>query len=277
MLRWMTKAIDTVVSTCALALMPTAGAAALPVPSTVAAIDVPDPVVEAQGDWLIGPLPSISRHFDTLFSSRTVLDLAILFVGIVIGVVLHRTSTRFRTITERSIRDPLTDAYNRRHLDEALPRLLNRHDRGALRDLSLVIVDIDRFKAINDTWGHAVGDTVIRRLGEVMAGAARQDDLVCRLGGEEFVAVLPGADEAAAARYAERVRRAVARIDDLDPVPVGRFTISAGVARRRHGETADDLLTRADRGLYAAKDGGRNRVVLSVLGARCPAAGESPA
>lgn len=273
MLRRIVREIGTTLCTGALVLVPLAGAAALPVSSAVGTLALPEPVLAAQGDWLIGPVPSMAAHLGALLSSRVVLDVVILLAGIAIGVMLHRTSGPIRAIRERSIRDPLSRAYNRHHLDEALPRLLERHDRGDLREVSLVIVDIDRFKAINDTWGHAVGDAVIRRLGQVMVASARRDDLVCRLGGEEFVAVLPGADDAAAARYAERVRRAVEATDDLPPVPSGRFTISAGVARRRPGEGVDALLARADRGLYAAKDGGRNRVVLSVLGAARSALG----
>jgi diguanylate cyclase (GGDEF)-like protein len=146
--------------------------------------------------------------------------------------------------------DPLTGVRNRRNLTE-LPQ--------AHEDVALLICDLDRFKLINDRHGHEVGDGVLMRFGELLQELARDTDVAMRLGGEEFCLVLPGTGEAGALAAAERLRTETSsRMRDLVP---GGVTVSVGVAVTSHGILdARGLLAAADRGLYAAKAAGRDRV-----------------
>lgn len=162
------------------------------------------------------------------------------------------------------VRDSLTGLYNRGHFVARLREEIERSRREP-QSLALLLIDVDRFKAINDSFGHAAGDAVLERLGEVLVDALRPYDLIARYGGEEFVALLPGADRKQAEAAAERIR---AR---LESTPFewgrtaegrGRVTASLGVTCLGGAEdTADALLARADRAMYAAKNAGRNRCV----------------
>lgn len=163
-------------------------------------------------------------------------------------------------LREEAIRDPLTGLFNRRYLDETLPRELARAQRDGT-PLSLVMLDLDHFKVINDTHGHPVGDAALAALGRLLEQRSRASDVACRYGGEEFVLVLPGATLEQAVRCAEAWRReaALLSVPAVD-APV-RFTFSAGVAQAALGEAAAELIARADQALYTAKHAGRNRVV----------------
>jgi diguanylate cyclase (GGDEF)-like protein len=125
------------------------------------------------------------------------------------------------------------------------------------------MIDIDHFKRINDSHGHAVGDQVLRHASRVLAAGLRERDRLGRVGGEEFVAVLPGATLAQARQVAERMRNAVDAARLIGPSGEVRFTVSIGVACAQVAESADGLLERADAALYAAKNGGRNAVVIA--------------
>lgn len=166
-----------------------------------------------------------------------------------------------RRIEEMAHRDALTGAFNRRYFMEAADLLL-KQSRRSQRPLCLVILDIDHFKSVNDRFGHGVGDLVIRETARALTGSLRETDLVARLGGEEFVALLPDSDIPAGFQAAERARialenTAVAAEGLADPV---RFTASLGLAQARpEGETVEALLERADQALYRAKRGGRNQ------------------
>lgn len=158
---------------------------------------------------------------------------------------------------ERAIRDGLTGLYNRRYLEELLTGLIAAH--GSAAEIAVVMVDLDSFKKLNDTYGHAVGDRVLQCLSEVLRDGAAPTDHPCRYGGEEFVVVIEGASATAAVARAEQWRRELMRRSD-PPV-----TLSAGVAVfPTHGWDADGLLRAADDALYAAKAGGRNRVCAST-------------
>jgi diguanylate cyclase (GGDEF)-like protein len=123
--------------------------------------------------------------------------------------------------------------------------------------VGLVMIDVDHFKRFNDRHGHQAGDEALVAVAEVLGTVARAGDRACRVGGEEFALVLPGADEAAAAAVAERVRAGI----EASPPPAGPLTVSLGVAAARDGGGADRLVRDADLRLYAAKEAGRNRVV----------------
>jgi diguanylate cyclase (GGDEF)-like protein len=156
--------------------------------------------------------------------------------------------------------DALTGLYNRRWLDDVLPRLVQRA-RTDRQPLAAVMVDVDHFKKFNDTHGHAAGDYVLFAVGQQLRRSFRPTDLVARYGGEEFTVVLPETTGEQAVLAADRVRRALA--DEpllLEDGPRVRVTASMGVAQLSLGQDADAMLRAADRALYQAKEAGRNRV-----------------
>lgn len=178
-----------------------------------------------------------------------------------VGLALSNLSLR-ETLHEQSIRDPLTGLHNRRFLEDTLIRELARAKRKT-HALSIVLLDIDHFKRINDTFGHGAGDMVLRRLGLVLQAYVRESDIACRVGGEEFALLLPEGPLPIATQRAEDIRKAVSDMtlkhDDQD---LGAVTVSLGVATfPDHGTTADALIRAADQVLYEAKRKGRNRVV----------------
>lgn len=130
------------------------------------------------------------------------------------------------------------------------------------RSLAMAMVDVDHFKAVNDTWGHAAGDAVLRSVGRLLRTMLRRDDLCGRLGGEEFAVLLPETTEAGALVIAERIRGDVEALRVVVEATSINVTVSVGVAIWRAGESSEDILRRSDRALYRAKAEGRNRVVL---------------
>jgi diguanylate cyclase (GGDEF)-like protein len=168
-------------------------------------------------------------------------------------------------------RDSLTGVFNRRAFVDHLAREIAWHKRRG-RPLTLVLLDIDNFKAINDRYGHATGDAILKQLAEICRGQCRTEDVLARLGGDEFVAVLRGTGEVDGALVAERLRAAVAVAEFLhtkgDVVRRISMTVSIGVVTRTGGEIADSdaLLDAADRNMYRSKAMGKNRV--SVFGPR---------
>lgn len=172
-----------------------------------------------------------------------------------------RCADRLRRELDESLRkaalDPLTGLYNRRYLDLHFDRRFHRA-RETGTPLSALLFDLDRFKAINDSVGHARGDATLAAFAELLREEVRTSDLACRYGGEEFVVVMPGATREEATIAAERVRDRTARELRAIGVPV---TVSVGVATQEPGDTSpSDLLVRADDALREAKRGGRNRV-----------------
>jgi diguanylate cyclase (GGDEF)-like protein/PAS domain S-box-containing protein len=158
--------------------------------------------------------------------------------------------------------DPLSGVYNRRRFEQELQREL-AHGGGRARRAILLLLDVDRFKAINDTFGHATGDAVIARLGDALRNRLRSADVVARLGGDEFAAILRRTDMGAARDVARDLQVVVAQqLSAVVGEGHGPVTLSAGlVPIDDDAVTADELLSRADRALYAAKAAGRDRVV----------------
>ncbi|OON63200.1 hypothetical protein B0920_07295 [Massilia sp. KIM] len=175
-------------------------------------------------------------------------------LGLAINNVILRA-----TLHRQSIVDPLTGLYNRRHLDEALQRELSRSERES----ALVMIDLDHFKLVNDTYGHEGGDLVLQEAARMVSARVRANDLVCRHGGEELVILMPDCGADAALRCAEQLRQSLTEL----VIPCGARSItglsaSFGVAAwPAHGRNGAELLAAADRALYAAKSAGRNRVV----------------
>ena len=171
---------------------------------------------------------------------------------------------------KRARTDTLTGLANRRALDEFLRKAQVTADWG--EPLSVLMLDIDHFKAFNDNFGHNVGDEVLRLMAKVLREKVRKQDLPARYGGEELIAVMPDADLAACAEIAERIRQAVGerKITRRSTGEVlSKISVSIGVAQYRSGEAIADLIERCDRALYAAKGAGRNRVMTE---ARAPPA-----
>ena len=164
-------------------------------------------------------------------------------------------------LEQENITDALTGLYNRRHLDSVLKRELGRSKRYALT-LSLIMLDIDHFKAVNDTHGHDAGDEVLRAMGRIIRDNARDTDIAARYGGEEMTLILPSSDNKAAMLLAERLREVIENYKfsagdlNLD------CTVILGVATMNDDiQDAASFLQAADRALYQAKEEGRNRVV----------------
>ena len=167
-----------------------------------------------------------------------------------------------KEIYSQAIKDPLTSLLNRRGFDQAAAELIKARTDG-LQGCTIAMIDIDRFKRINDTFGHLTGDQVLRAVAHVLETTVTPKDIAARVGGEEFVLLLPDTSLPAAIDLAEQLRSAVTRVrlkrngstDFGDQV-----TISLGVASAEPGDSIAVLMDRADKALFAAKDGGRNRV-----------------
>ncbi|MCP5366251.1 MAG: diguanylate cyclase [Hyphomicrobiales bacterium] len=167
-----------------------------------------------------------------------------------------------RELHALSITDPLTGAYNRRHFLDCGGTEIRRRRRFG-EDIAVLMLDVDHFKKINDVHGHAVGDLALLRLTEEAHKLLREVDVCGRLGGEEFAVLLPQTDEAAAQVVAERLRRTLAKTEVKLEDRALTFTVSIGVAMLEPDDTTvEPALNRADKALYAAKAGGRNRVVV---------------
>jgi diguanylate cyclase (GGDEF)-like protein len=167
-----------------------------------------------------------------------------------------------KRLRKLSITDGLTDLFNHRHIHELLHEEFERTRRSG-EPLAVAMLDLDRFKQVNDTYGHPTGDVILYETARILRETAREIDMVGRYGGEEFVVILPGTDEEAAEQFAERVRVAVSEHHFRDEANEVRMTISGGVSSFPGVgiEHPDVLVKRADEALYAAKESGRNRIV----------------
>ena len=164
-----------------------------------------------------------------------------------------------------SMRDPLTGLFNRRYLEETMGRELPRARRRG-ETVGVIVLDLDHFKQLNDTYGHDAGDHVLGRTGELLKHATRGSDIACRFGGEEFALILPGASLDVARKRAEAIRAAFEAMDvEFDGRKIGPVTLSAGVsAMPPDAEDWALALQQADRALYTAKQAGRNRVLAAA-------------
>jgi len=163
--------------------------------------------------------------------------------------------------------DSLTGLANRRALEEVLAAEISRAQRFS-HELAVVLLDLDRFKEINDSFGHAAGDVMLREVSRLLTSLARQGDTVARWGGEEFVVVLPETDLAGAHRFAERLRRTI----EAQSVGDMQTSTSCGVATMLPEDNVEELLRAADQALYQAKTNGRNRTESAIRGPRPAAA-----
>jgi diguanylate cyclase (GGDEF)-like protein len=209
----------------------------------------------------------LDRGMDSLLPADIFLDLNLIAAAVHISasgafslsIAYERSVAGLR---ETTLRDPLTGLYNRLSI-QALPTILKNYD--AHEDTTLVLLDIDHFKGVNDNYGHAAGDMAIKRCADLIRSTFRDDDFIARIGGEEFVVLLPGRDVDYAYRLAEKLRRSM----ETEPLVLQgkqiELTASFGIAVSRgipDAHTFADLLEKADRCLYRAKTAGRNRIVV---------------
>ena len=186
----------------------------------------------------------------------------LLGTGLFVSFVRHRLGLMFHRLREAAHRDPLTDLLNRRGFQGVFDTELERA-RRANQELSLIVGDLDRFKRVNDSHGHAAGDAVLERVADAIRGSKRGFDSAARIGGEEFAVLAPDCGEHGAYMLAERIRAAVHQSQSARDEQA-QLTISFGISTfPLHGQTADGLLRTADQALYAAKQLGRNRSVIS--------------
>lgn len=187
-------------------------------------------------------------------------EVAVLVVAVVVRALASRNERLIAQLAQEARIDPLTGMLNRRGFDERLRLELAR----AARDdswLTVVRFDIDHFKEVNDSYGHAAGDHLLAWLGHAVTEQIRGVDAAARDGGDEFVVVLSRSDAVAGLAFAERIRALIAESSERSGVPDElTVTLSAGVASRRGSARARDLLEEADRALYRAKAAGRNRI-----------------
>jgi len=193
------------------------------------------------------------RWFDVMVSVSV--------VALVVHVLAQRNDDLLRRVAAEARIDKLTGLLNRRGFDERAAIEL-AHAQRESRPIAVVSFDIDYFKRINDEWGHEIGDQVLTELGRILTAHARSIDVVARIGGEEFVVLLPDGDDEIADAFTQRIRR---RLAEPTSSTLPTIRISAGVATQAAPLDVDVLLQRADSALYAAKRTGRDRTVVFEL------------
>lgn len=170
----------------------------------------------------------------------------------------HRDRNRIRDL---EIRDPLTGLFNRNYMMETFSAELSKASRNG-NSIGIILMDIDRLKGINDAFGNSKGDMLIAEIGKILLENSRKSDVACRLGGEEFLLLLPGAQRKTVLERAEKIRKLFSKFYMEDSVDLLTGTLSAGVAMfPADGSSEDDLIYAANSALYVAKRSGRNRVV----------------
>lgn len=180
------------------------------------------------------------------------------------NLLIEAHENALHELREMSTIDSLTGVSNRRHFFQRMAEELARIQRLESLILTVLMIDIDHFKCINDTWGHAAGDSALRQLGVILRRIIRKVDLVGRVGGEEFAILLVGTESTEGESFAERLRQMVADTPVLHEGRLIHMTLSIGISAVIADDTdASFAVARADRALYAAKDQGRNRVVMA--------------
>jgi diguanylate cyclase (GGDEF)-like protein len=221
-------------------------------------------------DWL---LPKLVPSYETEtweerweFVSTTAFFTLLALIGpALIGTqIIRRDQVLRQTIIRLSQEDYLTGLYNRRRITELVENEIQRATRYNTA-FSVILTDVDHFKAVNDRLGHQAGDEVLTKIAGVIRSSVRATDLVGRWGGEEFVIISPETDIGGSFSLAKKIR---ARLESADLGEIDHRTASFGVTVFADGDDIEDIMVRADAGLYAAKQGGRNRVEKVLAGAK---------
>ena len=171
----------------------------------------------------------------------------------------HERMQMLKRLQELAITDDLTKLYNSRHFYSQLENEIHRYNRYQ-RPLSLLMIDVDFFKALNDTCGHLVGDRILNQIAQLIVSCLRHLDTAYRYGGEEFTVILPETPCDSAMRVAERINQVV-HDEVADPASDKKISVSIGVTQFSSGETINEFIRRADQAMYMAKEAGRNRTV----------------
>jgi len=199
-----------------------------------------------------------------------------IFIGIffIVAIIIYHNRKLFRAnkqlfqlqqeLKEQAHRDPLTNLYNRRYFSEVAVNMISLKKREK-QDIGIIMLDIDKFKLVNDTYGHGIGDDVLKDLASLLLKHTRASDIVARVGGEEFIILLPNTSLEESVSIANKLRKLIEnsqiKIDDKNSL---NFTISLGVTKVLENDTKiDTFLNRADEALYKAKESGRNRVCVN--------------
>ena len=218
--------------------------------------------------YILVPLVSRHIHFGSLivFSSRdNVSESELNFLGLFAKQIEMAITIAdlFQAVKEQAITDSMTGLYNRRYFEEFLKKEAIRADRQNQK-FTIIGLDLDHLKQINDVYGHNYGDIAIKAIAEVIKNNARSIDVAARMGGEEFNLILPGIDSAGGLVAAERIRKA---IESVELEKIGHITASLGVSTYfEHSEDLDELLELTDQAMYESKRNGRNRVTVSKAG-----------
>ncbi|MBI2299246.1 MAG: sensor domain-containing diguanylate cyclase [Armatimonadetes bacterium] len=212
-------------------------------------------------DRVVGVLNVNNKHSGASFDEN---DLNLMTLLASQAAVAIDNANRYEDMSERATRDGLTGVHSRGYFDDCLERAW-RSAQSAGRTFSLLMLDLDHFKSVNDRYGHPAGDAVLREVARHLVIAVRDDDLVARYGGEEFSVILSRAEAAAALQVAERIRTSIEAMQAVHEGQVIQITASVGVATFQEGcLSAAQILNAADQALYQAKSTGRNRVVLAA-------------
>lgn len=212
------------------------------------------------GEEVLAVVCVADRVDDKPFTRSDVSSLRALAAPAVLALARERAAARAEAYAHAAAVDPVSGLFNRRYFHVRLEEELQRSRRHEI-PLALLMIDIDDFKAVNDVYGHLVGDGVIKEAAEIVRRAVRVFDVCTRFGGEEFAVIMPASSEESAGAVAERIRARVAGFRSAErPLDELRVSVSIGLALSEPGLTAHDLISRADEALYAAKRAGKNRV-----------------
>jgi diguanylate cyclase (GGDEF)-like protein len=215
------------------------------------------------GSDVLGVLCVTDRDGDAALSVNDVADLGMLLAPVALALVRERTQRQAQFFAQAAIVDPSSGLFNRPYFQSRLQEELQRSTRQNT-PVSLLMLDVDSFKNINDTFGHLAGDTVIRDVADILKSSVRVFDVCARYGGEEFAVVMPGSSLDSAAAIAERIRQRIQSYHSTDRALSGlRVTVSIGVAESGPLGSVRDVIERADAALYVAKRAGKNRVSTS--------------
>jgi diguanylate cyclase (GGDEF)-like protein len=222
----------------------------MPMPSAAASPSAPFEIDMNDGRW-----HWVSETtYDDGWMLLTVIDITVLKTN-------ERTLRQARDAALLSAEtDVLTGLYNRRYVMAKLAESIE-HSCLSCNPMSLALIDLDHFKSINDNYGHDIGDQVLQHFAETGKRSIRRGDLLARVGGEEFLLVMPIAQIRDAVNVLERLRDRIARSRPIEGRPL-HYTMSTGIVELNHGDSPEQLFQRADRALYRAKQAGRNRVVV---------------
>lgn len=204
----------------------------------------------------------LSHDVDIIYETEKMVEQMSEILGVAVEreCLFRMLDIERKKLYDQAVHDPLTGLYNRLYMEDTLKQYLYIHDRNEKNVVTDIMLDIDHFKQINDTFGHATGDEVLRRVASVLISNLRLSDLAVRYGGEEFGVFLFGYTLKDGIMIAEKIRNAVSLMTFEDLMNKHRLTISAGVASHRQNESVGDFIHRADVALYKAKTTGRNKV-----------------